>query len=165
MRVCLASDHGGAAKMKTQLVAWLQASPRFGTVPIDDLGTDESMEMADYPLYAKAVAHSLISSNEKATDTVSSFGILLCGSGHGMAMTANKFPHIRAAWCADVRAATLAREHNNANVLVMGAGFVSLDLAIQIIEAFLIAPFSSAERHHRRVQLMAEAGTMSAESR
>jgi len=114
---------------------------------LTDVGCNSSME-GDYPDIAKAVAE-LVSS--KKVDR----GILMCGTGQGMAIAANKCKGIRAALCYDIFGAIMCREHNDANILVTGAWMVSMDRALDIIEAFLFAKYSGG-RHDMRIKKMME---------
>lgn len=136
--VYVASDHAGF-ELKTKLLEVLPQLHRnfFWT----DLGSG-SLESVDYPDYADLVA-------QKISDN--GLGLLICGSGQGMAMRANKFPKVRAAvvWSDDV--AKLAREHNDANVLCLGARFCGLSEALRWIDIFLATPFGGG-RHETRVR-------------
>jgi ribose 5-phosphate isomerase B len=108
-------------------------------------------ESVDYPDYANLVAEKLL--NIKNNDEA--IGVLICGSGQGVAMRANKFKHIRAALCWNKEIAELSREHNNANVLCMGARFVDLKIAEEILIAFIQTKFAGG-RHERRVNKLSE---------
>jgi ribose 5-phosphate isomerase B len=136
--VALGSDHGGFA-LKEQVKAHLG---RLG-FRFHDLGTF-STDAVDYPDYALAVAKAV-----RAGDAT--FGILVDGAGIGSAIAANKVPGVRAAECADVDAARNAREHNDANVLTLGARFVDAARLGEIVETFLTARCTE-ERHARRVR-------------
>ncbi|MCD8103682.1 MAG: ribose 5-phosphate isomerase B [Lachnospiraceae bacterium] len=113
-----------------------------------DCGT-WSEDAVDYPVYAKAVVHEILSGSADR-------GILICGTGIGMSMTANRYRGIRAALCGDCFSAEATRLHNDANVLCMGARVTGPGLAIKITETFLETPFSGAERHARRVRMIDE---------
>jgi ribose 5-phosphate isomerase B len=141
MIVAVGSDHAGY-EMKSQLVQWLREMEHE---PLD-CGT-HSLDSVDYSDFAVAVA-AAINENRAA------LGILLCGTGQGSAMTANKIRGIRAALCNDPYSARLTREHNDANVLVMGSRVVGPGLARDCVEAFLSTPFSQNERHQRRIAKM-----------
>jgi ribose 5-phosphate isomerase B len=148
MEVFIASDHAGFER-KQFLVKYMQSLPH---IELQDLGPFD-LESVDYPDYANKVcsrikAPSSALSNLMAWPT--RLGILICGSGQGMAMRANKFPQIRAALCWNEEVATLSREHNDANVLCMGSRTTSEETAIQIVNAFLKTPFAQG-RHARRV--------------
>ncbi|MCC8138050.1 MAG: ribose 5-phosphate isomerase B [Clostridiales bacterium] len=113
-----------------------------------DCGT-WSEDAVDYPVYAKAVVQEILSGQADK-------GILICGTGIGMSMTANRYKGIRAALCGDCFSAEATRLHNDANVLCMGARVVGPGLAVKITETFLETPFSQAERHARRVRMIDE---------
>lgn len=117
---------------------------RFPFLPWKDLGTG-STESVDYPDFAEKLCLQM------QTDLDHSCGVLICGSGQGMAMRANRFPFIRAALCWDDEAARLAREHNNANVLCLAGRLTVFGNAESILSVFLQTPFSGG-RHHGRVQ-------------
>ena len=106
-------------------------------------------ERCDYPNAAKAVC-------EKVVSAECDLGILICGTGIGMSMAANKVKGIRAACCSEPFTARLTREHNNANVLCMGARVIGPELAFRIADTFLEAGFSNDERHIRRISMLEE---------
>ena len=135
MKIFLGCDHGGFA-LKDQLI---QSFPEHEFI---DLGTS-SEESVDYPDFANKVCQEVINDAD-------AFGILICGSGQGMAMRANKFPQIRAALCWNEEVAELSRQHNKANVLCLGARVIEADLAIAITRKFLTTDFEGG-RHQRRV--------------
>lgn len=135
--LALGSDHAGyqyKEKIKGYLAQKGLKSHDFGTF---------SEDSADYPDFAHPVANAV----EKGEN---SLGILVCGSGNGVCMTANKHAGIRAALCWNEELATLARTHNNANVICLPARFVSIETALAIVDAFLNASFEGG-RHERRV--------------
>jgi ribose 5-phosphate isomerase B len=136
-RILLASDHAGFALKEV-----LRAELRSLGYDVDDLGpgSDSSTDYADYahPLAAK------VSSGEAER------GVLLCGTGLGMSYTANRYPHVRAAVAWTPEVAALAREHNDANVLVLPARFVGTEEGKAILKAWLDTPFAGG-RHARRV--------------
>ena len=138
-RVAIGADHGGFA-LKTKLIALLQ---RQG-IEVADLGT-HSPEPCDYPKIGYKVAAAVAQGQFDR-------GVLLCKSGIGIAIVANKVPGIRAAVCTDVYDAQHSRQHNNANVLVLGAEKLSEAKAKQIVETWLATPFESGGRHERRVR-------------
>jgi ribose 5-phosphate isomerase B len=111
---------------------------------VTDVGTF-SEDSVDYPEIAKKVASQISAGKYK-------HGILTCGTGLGMSMAANKFPHIRAALCNDLFSAQLSKRHNNANILVMGGRVIGDVLAIEIVKAWLETPFEGG-RHQRRLDL------------
>lgn len=136
--IAIACDHGGFAYKQTimQHLADRQLAYRdFGTYTPDS---------CDYPDYAQPVAKAVASGEcEK--------GILICGTGIGMSIAANKIRGIRAAVCGDAFSARATREHNDANILCMGARVISEAKALEITDIFLDTPFSGDERHSRRI--------------
>ncbi|HWS17810.1 MAG TPA: ribose 5-phosphate isomerase B [Candidatus Elarobacter sp.] len=138
MRVALGADHAGY-QLKDQIKLHLQQQG----IDVRDEGTS-SAESVDYPDYARAVAHDV---SERRAD----LGILVCGSGIGMAITANKVDGIRAANVSTEYEAQLSREHNNANVLALGARIINSDEAFRIVDKWLATPFAGG-RHERRVE-------------
>ena len=138
--LAIASDHAGVS-YKKDLIAYLTEK---GYECIN-LGTD-TKDSVDYPLYADAVC-------KKITTGEADLGILICGTGIGMSIAANKHKGIRAGLCGDPESAALTRQHNNANVLCMGARILSFEKAIEITEAFLGAEFMGG-RHQRRVDML-----------
>lgn len=111
-----------------------------------DYGTYSS-ESVDYPIYGKKVAHAVANGECER-------GILICGTGIGISITANKVKGIRAALCHDVFSAEATRLHNDANILAMGGRVVGPGLALMIVDKFLDTPFSKEERHVRRIGMM-----------
>jgi ribose 5-phosphate isomerase B len=138
MRIALGADHAGY-QLKDQIKLHLQQQG----IDVRDEGTS-SAESVDYPDYARAVAHDV---SERRAD----LGVLVCGSGIGMAITANKVDGIRAANVGTEYEAQMSREHNNANVLALGARVVNADEAFRIIDKWLATPFAGG-RHERRVE-------------
>ena len=136
MKIAIGSDHGGV-ELKAFLAKELAAS-----ATVFDKGP-AGRESCDYPDYAAAVAR------EVAAGSVD-FGILICRSGIGMAMAANRYQNVRAAMCATTEAATLTRQHNGANVLCLGADTVSAQYALEIAKAFMATPVDMDDRHARR---------------
>lgn len=136
--VALASDHAGTA-LKAELKDWLAAQG----YAVADLGT-HGPESVDYPDYADAVAAAI-------RDGKAERGVLICGSGIGISIAANRHRHIRAALCGDVTSARLSREHNDANVLVLGARVTGPEVARDCLSVFLATAFAGGERHERRV--------------
>lgn len=111
----------------------------------EDIGT-HNLDSVDYPLYASILAQTL-KNNPQA------LGILICGSGIGVSIAANRYPFIRAALCTSVAHAHMARAHNNANVLCLGARLTSLEEAKAIMDAFIATPFEEG-RHTRRIEML-----------
>ena len=140
MKVSIGSDHGGY-ELKLEVIEHLKKRG----FEVTDVGTD-SPASCDYPIYAKKVTEDIQSKN-------ADLGILICGTGIGMSMAANKEPGIRAALCHDTFSAKATREHNDANILCMGARVVGPGLALMIIDTFLDTPFSNDERHLRRIRM------------
>ncbi|MCD6036057.1 MAG: ywlF [Rickettsiales bacterium] len=140
--IAIASDHAGVS-LKTSLIAVLEAK---GYKAID-LGTNNDASV-DYPDFANALAASM--KEGKATR-----GVLICGSGVGISIAANRHPFIRAALCHNAEIATLAREHNDANVLVLGARMVDDTTAKSALTAFLDTKFAGG-RHEGRVKKLSE---------
>ena len=138
MKLAIGCDHGGF-ELKKEVLEHLAARG----IEVTDVGCNDGAS-CDYPVYSKKVT-DLINSGEVE------LGILICGTGIGMSMAANKEPGIRAALCHDVFSAKATREHNNANILCMGARVVGPGLALMIIDTFLDTPFSEDERHIRRI--------------
>lgn len=136
--IAIGSDHGGYALKKVLMAHLAERGLEY-----KDYGT-YSEASCDYPVYAKAVAHAV-------TDGECECGILICGTGIGVSMTANKVPGIRAALCGDCFSAEATRSHNDANILCMGARVVGEGLALKIADTFLDTPFSNDERHIRRI--------------
>jgi ribose 5-phosphate isomerase B len=143
MKVIIASDHAGL-ELRRELVKALQEL----RIEVDDVGPT-SAESVDYPDYARLVSQAVVEG--RATR-----GVLVCGTGLGMAITANKHAGIRAALCTDEFVARMARAHNDANVLCLGQRVVGAGLARSILEAFLNTPFEGG-RHQRRLDKIREA--------
>ena len=106
-----------------------------------------STEAVDYPIYARKVAKAILKGECER-------GILICGTGIGISIAANKIPGIRAALCTDCFSAQATREHNDANILALGGRVVGAGLALKIVDTFLDTPFSDEERHKRRIALI-----------
>jgi len=139
MRIVIGADHAGFA-LKQILVAYVQELGH----EIEDLGT-ESADPVDYPDYAEAVAVAVRQGRAER-------GILICGSGVGASVAANKVPGIRAGLCHDTYSARQGVEHDDLNVLVLGARVIGPELAKELVRAFLDARFSGEERHRRRLE-------------
>ena len=141
-RIAIGADHGGFA-LKAKLVALLQAKG----LEVADLGT-HSPEPCDYPQVGYKVAAAVARGRFDR-------GILLCKSGIGIAIAANKVPGIRAGVCGDTFDAARSRAHNDANILVLGAEKLSAASARRIVDTWLTTPFESGGRHERRVRQIA----------
>ena len=141
--IALGCDHGGY-ELKQEIIKYLEEN----NIEYKDFGCD-STDSTDYPIYAKRVAIAIQNGDcEK--------GILICGTGIGISITANKFKGIRAALCSDCFSAEATRLHNNANILAMGGRVVGPGLAVKIVDTFLNTPFSEEERHIRRIKQIEE---------
>jgi len=138
MKVVIAADHAGF-NYKSRLIEVIKS---MGHKTLD-IGTNSS-ESVDYPDFGEKAAR-IVSCGQ------ADIGVLLCGSGIGMDIVANKIKGIRSALCWNVETAKLARNHNSANILCLGARFLSLENCIEITKTFLNTPVSSEERHIRRV--------------
>ncbi len=136
--IALGCDHGGYPLMQ-EIIKYLDEQ----NIPYKNFGTD-SEEACDYPVYGKLVAHAV-------ADGVCEKGIIICGTGIGISITANKIKGVRAALCGDCFSAKATREHNDANILAMGARVTGPGLALEILKIFLETPYSNAERHAKRV--------------
>ncbi|AIR64819.1 bifunctional allose-6-phosphate isomerase/ribose-5-phosphate isomerase RpiB [Cedecea neteri] len=137
-KIAFGCDHVGFL-LKAEIVAHLQEKG----IEVLDKGT-WSGERTDYPLYASAVAEAVVNGEAEG-------GILICGTGVGISITANKFPGIRAVVCSEPYSALLSRQHNNTNVLAFGSRVVGLDLAKMIVDAWLSGQFEGG-RHQTRVE-------------
>lgn len=142
VKISIGADHGGY-ELKRLLQKWLISK----SITFDDYGS-HSFESVDYPVYAHQVAKSV--QNDECD-----FGILICGSGQGMTITANKYKKIRAALCWNKTIAALSRQHNNANILVLPGRFLSITQAIEITDAFLSAKFEGG-RHQKRLNMIVQ---------
>ncbi|HEY1234825.1 MAG TPA: ribose 5-phosphate isomerase B [Candidatus Binatia bacterium] len=135
--IAFGCDHGGF-ELKNFLISRL----RFKSIDVEDYGTSDRQSV-DYPDYAREVARRV---SGREVDR----GVLICTSGIGMSIAANKFPGVRAALVQDLDAARFSREHNNANILVLSGAKTEPSLALQIVEVWLSTPFAGA-RHQRRI--------------
>ena len=143
--IAIASDHGGFA-LKQELMAQLKKDG----IAFEDLGT-YTEESCDYPAYAEKVCRGVVAGTYEK-------GILVCGTGIGMSMAANKIRGIRCALCSDCFSAEMTRRHNDSNVLSLGGRTLGVELAARIMKIFLSTPFDGG-RHQRRVdQMMALEG-------
>ena len=138
MRIAIAADHAGFP-LKQEMASWLRSVGH----DVADLGTD-STEPVDYPDYAEALAQRVLEGKAER-------GVLICGSGVGASVAANKVPGIRAGLCHDTYSAHQGVEHDDMNVLVLGARVIGVELARELVRAFLGAVFSREARHVRRV--------------
>ncbi len=141
--IALGCDHGGF-ELKQEVIKHLQERK----IEFLDFGCD-STESVDYPIYARKVTDAIVSGKcEK--------GILICGTGIGISITANKVKGIRAALCTDCFMAEATRLHNDANVLAMGGRVIGSGLALKIADTFIDTEFSNDERHIRRINMIEE---------
>ena len=141
VKIVFASDHAGV-----DLKSFLIESVDLNRFVCADLGPDSS-DSVDYPDYAHPLATKIMSKDAE-------LGVLICGSGNGVCMTANKYQNVRAALCWDTELAELARQHNNANVICIPARFVSQTKALEMLKVFLNTSFEGG-RHERRVDKIA----------
>lgn len=137
MKVSIASDHGGL-QLKTQVVAYLQSKG----IQVVDFGTN-STESCDYPDFARPAAQAV-------ADGTCQKGVVICTTGIGVSIVANKVHGVRCALCTNEDMATMTRRHNDANVLAMGQKYVDFSTAQKIVDAFLFTPFDGG-RHQNRV--------------
>lgn len=140
MKIAIGSDHGGF-ELKESVRKHLTEQG----IEVLNLGTD-STESVDYPRYGFAVGDAVIKGK-------ADLGIVICGTGLGISMAANKIPGIRAALCTETFSARMAREHNNANVLALGGRVIGVGLALDIVDIFIKTSFAGG-RHARRVELI-----------
>ena len=146
MRIALASDHAAFA-MKREIATWLAEAGH----DVSDLGTDGEASV-DYPDYGYILADAIARGEAE-------FGVALCGSGIGISIAANRHPAVRCALVSEPLSARLARQHNDANVIALGARLIGFDMAKACVEAFLSTPFAGANdptsRHCARVEKLA----------
>jgi ribose 5-phosphate isomerase B len=138
MDIIIGCDHGGF-ELKEDCKAFLQTLDNVGLKDVGVFSTDS----VDYPSVAQTVAKAVAEGQYPR-------GILICGSGIGMSIAANRYKGVRAALCYNLYAARMCREHNNANILVMGGRVMGIDLALEIVACFLRTEFQGA-RHQRRI--------------
>lgn len=134
-------DHGGY-DLKQVIIAYLEEQG----LEYRDFGCMDK-KSCDYPIYGRIVA-------EAVSDGTCEKGIVICTTGIGISITANRIPGIRCALCSDTVSARLTRLHNDANMLAMGAGIVGENLAVSIVDTFLHTEFSGEERHQKRINLI-----------
>ena len=139
MKVILGSDHGGFS-LKTIIAAHLEQQG----IAVEDVGC-YSEDSCDYPVIAKEVAKKVLLEAGR--------GILVCGTGIGMSIAANKFKGIRASLCSDTYSARMTRKHNNSNVLCLGERVIGPGLALDIVDEWLVTDFEGG-RHERRVNML-----------
>ncbi|MHB8069955.1 MAG: ribose 5-phosphate isomerase B [Desulfobaccales bacterium] len=139
--IAIACDHAGHG-LKTVILKLLQELQ----VPVTDLGCASATESVHYPIYGKKVVDALLARPQ-------SRGILICGTGLGMSIVANRFAGIRAALCHDMFTAILSRRHNDSNLLVLGGRIIGPDLGKEIVRVWLQTPFEGG-RHQERLNLL-----------
>ena len=139
MKIAIACDHG-ALELKNELIPYLSAQGH----DVEDFGTYTNAS-CDYPDYAAAAARAVANGECDR-------GIVLCTTGIGVSIAANKIKGIRCALLSDLKSARLTREHNDTNMMALGAGIVEHDLALQIVDTWLTTEFSHGERHSRRIE-------------
>lgn len=137
--LALACDHGGY-ELKQEIINYLNSK----NIEFIDFGCT-STDAVDYPEYGKKAAHAVASGQCDK-------GIIICGTGIGISISANKVPGIRCALCHDCFSAAATREHNDANMLALGARVIGVGHALKVVETFLNTPFSNDERHIRRIE-------------
>ena len=142
MKIAIGCDHGGF-ELKNEIIKFLEGENH----DVKDFGT-YSVDSCDYPDIALPVAEAVVAKEYE-------FGILICGTGIGIGISANKVPGIRAALCSDTFSAHATREHNNANILTMGQRIVGTGLALDIVKTFLSSKFEGG-RHQNRIDKITE---------
>ncbi len=141
--IAIGSDHGGY-DLKVKVIQHLEAQG----IECKDMGCPDKSS-CDYPVFGRAAAEAVASGEcEK--------GIVICTTGIGISISANKIKGVRCALCGDVFSAKMTRLHNNANMLALGAGIVGENLAMEIVDTFLGTEFSNEERHNKRIALIEE---------
>jgi ribose 5-phosphate isomerase B len=144
MQIAVGADHGGYP-LNERVIEELRNAGH----EITDLGTHDGSVPDDYPDYARLVGQAVQSGTVE-------IGILICGSGVGAAVAANKLKGVRAALCGDTYSAHQSREHDDCNVLCLGARVTGVELALEIVRSFVTARFTGEERHLRRLKKVAE---------
>ena len=140
MKIAIGSDHGGYL-LKQDVLVWLEEHD----IDFEDYGC-YSRESVDYPIYGEKVARAVAAGE-------ADFGIVICTTGIGISIAANKVKGIRCAHCTDVLSAEMTRRHNDANLLAIGAGLTGPNVALRMVEVFLNTEFEGG-RHQRRVDLL-----------
>lgn len=141
MKIAIGCDHGGY-DLKERLVSYLKEAGH----DVDDKGCYEKKSV-DYPVYGRAVAEAVASKEAE-------YGIVICTTGIGISMVANKVKGVRCALCTNGLMAKMTRLHNDANVLALGANIVGPGLAEEMVDIFLSTPFSADEKHIRRINML-----------
>jgi ribose 5-phosphate isomerase B len=156
--IYFASDHAGFLLKDFLIKEFEKAkinSKNGEKIKIIDLGCDSEKISVDYPDYAKKLAYAMprFDNQNQAINIVDNFGILICGTGVGISIGANRYHHLRSALCHKVAVAKLAREHNNANVLCLGARIIKPNIALAISKAFLTTKFLGCRHESRIIKL------------
>lgn len=138
MKISIGCDHGGLT-LKNAVVDWLKSNG----YEVVNFGTD-TFASCDYPEFAMKVA-------EAVANGECDFGIVVCTTGIGISIAANKVPGIRCALCSEPLSAKMTRLHNDANMLALGGGMIGINLGLEIVKTFLETPFSEEEKHVRRI--------------
>lgn len=146
--ISIGSDHAGFW-LKSEIIRHLEARG----ISYVDRGC-YSEDSVDYPAIARKVAYDVIGKTKAELQEPVDKGILICGTGIGISIAANKVKGVRAANCSDCFSAEATRLHNDANILALGARVVGAGLALKIVDTFLDTPFSGEERHQRRIDLI-----------
>lgn len=141
MKIGIGNDHS-ALELKAEIIEFLKEKGH----EVVDYGTNSS-ESCDYPVYGEIVAHAVVNGEVDK-------GILICGTGLGISLAANKVKGIRAAVCSEPFTAKMSREHNDCNILAFGARVVGAELAKMIVDVWVNTEFSGAERHQKRVNMI-----------
>ena len=149
MRIAVGADHAGYP-LNERVIDELRSTGH----EVIDFGTHDGSVPDDYPDYAKQIG-------EAVQTGAAEIGILVCGSGVGVAMAANKLRGIRAAFCGDTYSAHQSREHDDCNVLCLGARVTGVELALDIVRLFVVAKFTGEERHRRRLAKIADLENLS----
>ena len=144
MRIAVGADHGGFP-LNERVIEELRKSGH----EVEDFGTHDGSQPDDYPDYARQVGESVRAGRADC-------GIVICGSGVGAAVAANKLHGVRAVLCMDTYSARQSREHDDCNVLCLGARVVGWELALELVRAFVAARFTGEERHRRRLAKIAD---------
>ncbi len=139
--IAIGSDHGGY-DLKKKVIKFLEDK----NIQYKDMGCD-SIDSCDYPVFGQAVGQAV-------SDGTCEMGIVICTTGIGISISANKIPGVRCALCGDTFSAKMTRLHNDANVLAIGAGIVGENLAMDIVDTFINTEFSGEERHQNRIDLI-----------
>lgn len=141
MKIAIGNDHA-AVDMKLEIVSYLESLGH----EVTNYGTDTN-ESCDYPIYAHKVCQAVLNGEADR-------GILICGTGVGISLAANKHKGIRCALCSDPVSAKLTREHNNSNIIAFGSRIIGPELAKAIVTAYLDAEYTADERHIRRLKML-----------